>query len=170
MERSETTMRAIVPVTAGIAVMAVLGVVLAARGGSVPRSPSFAGTWALNVTKSTYRPGPGPQSAVLNVEYEGATRHSSLATVANDGEMVTSEYVATEDGKDYPIKGSPNADTISLRRVAPGTIERIDKRRGQVVMILTLRLSQDGRTMNITQQGVTASGDMVSNTMVYERR
>jgi hypothetical protein len=24
--------------------------------------------------------------------------------------------------------------------------------------------------MSITQQGVTASGDMVSNTMVYERR
>ena len=163
-------MRAIVPVTAGIAVMALLGVVLVARGNNVPRSHSFAGTWELNVNKSTYRPGPGPKSAVLNVQYDGATRHSSLATVADDGEMARSEYVAAEDGRDYPIKGSPNADTISLRRVAPGTIERIDRRRGQVVMLLTLRLSQDGRTMNITQEGVTASGDMVSNTMVYDRR
>jgi hypothetical protein len=163
-------MRAILPVTAGIAVMALLGVVLAARGGSAPRPYSFAGTWELNVNKSTYRPGPGPKSALLNVEYDGATRHSSLETIADDGDMVRSEYVAVEDGKDYPIKGSPNADTIALRRVAPGTIERIDKRRGQVVMLLTLRLSQDGRSMNITQQGVTASGDMVSNTMIYERR
>jgi hypothetical protein len=46
----------------------------------------------------------------------------------------------------------------------------MDKRRGQVVMLVTLRLSQDGKTMNVTQEGVTASGEMVSNTMIYEKR
>jgi hypothetical protein len=96
-------------------------------------------------------------------------RHSVLETVAADGEMVRTEYAATEDGKDYPINGSPNADTIRLRRVGPGTIERVDKRRDHVVMLLTLRLSQDGRAMKVTQEGVTASGDMVSNTMMYEK-
>ena len=162
-------MRAIFPVSAAIAVMALLGVVLAARGGVAPTTPSFSGTWQLNVNKSTYRPGPGPASAQLSVEYSGATRHSVHESVAG-GEKVRTEYVAAEDGRDYPLKGSPNADTISLRRIGPGTIERVDKRRGQVVMLLTLRLSQDGKTMNVTQEGVTASGDMVSNTMVYEKR
>jgi hypothetical protein len=163
-------MRAIFPVTAGIAATALLGIGLTARGAVAPKSPSFAGTWQLSVNKSTYRPGPAPTSALLKVEYNGATRHSVLETVATDGEMTRTEYAAAEDGKDYPITGSPNADTIRLRRAAPGTIERVDKRRGHVVMLLTLRLSQDGRTMTVTQEGVTASGDMVSNTMVYEKR
>ena len=163
-------MRPIIPVTAAVAVAALLGVGLTARGAVAPKSPSFAGTWQLDVDQSTYRPGPAPTSAVLRVEYNGATRHSVLETMAADGEMVRTEYAAAENGRDYPISGSPNADTIRLRRVAPGTIERVDKRRGHVVMLLTLRLSQDGKTMKVTQEGVTASGDMVSNTMVYEKR
>ena len=163
-------MRPIFPVTAGLTVIALLGVVLAARGAVAPKTPSFAGTWQLNINQSTYRPGPAPTSAVLKVEYKGPTRHSVLETIAADGEMVRTEYVAAEDGKDHPITGSPNADTINLRRIGPGTIERIDKRRGQVVMLLALRLSQDGETLKVTQEGVTASGDMVSNTMVYDKR
>ena len=106
-------MRPIIPVTAAIAVTALLGVGLTARGVVAPKSPSFAGTWQLDVDQSTYRPGPGPTSAVLRVDYSGATRHSVLETVAADGEMVRTEYAAAENGQDYPISGSPNAPTPS---------------------------------------------------------
>ena len=153
-----------------LALIAVLGIVLAGRDGVAQKSPSFAGTWQLNVKKSTYKPGPAPQSGLLNVDYKGAMRHSVLETVAHNGDKTRTEYVAAEDGKDYPIKGTPNADTVALRRSSPTMIERTDKRRGQVVMVLTLRVSADSRTLTVTQKGVTASGDMVANTMIYERR
>ena len=152
-----------------LALITLIGIVLGSAGG-VAQQPSFAGTWHLNVAKSTYRPGPAPKSGVLNVQYKGTTRHSVLDTIAANGDKVRTEYAAVENGQDYPLKGSPNADTVSLRRSSPGTIERVDKRQGQTVMFLVLRLSQDGKTMTVTQQGVTASGDKVSNTIVYEKR
>lgn len=163
-------MRATFPLTAGLALLISVGVAIAARSGTSDKPPTFDGTWQLNVGRSTYRPGPGPQKALLNVTYENGMRHSVLETVAADGDMVRTEYRAAEDGRDYPLKGSPNADTVSLRRSGPSTIERIDKRGGQPVMVLTLRLSQDGKTVNVTQKGVTASGDTVSNVMVYEKQ
>jgi hypothetical protein len=163
-------MRATFPLTAGFASLVFVGVLIAARAGTSEKSPTFAGAWNLNVPMSTYRPGPAPKSAVLSVKYNKGTRHSLLETVTHDGEMVRTEYQAVEDGKDYPLTGSPNADTVSLRRPSPGTIERIDKRGGQVVMVLTLRLSQDGDTLTVTQKGVTGSGDTVSNVMIYDRQ
>ena len=169
-KRKVFTMRAIFAIAVGLTLTVVSVVALAARGSVATPPASFAGTWHLNVSKSTYRPGPGPMSATLNVGYEGVMRHSVLNTIARDGERIRTEYVASEDGRDYAIHGSPNADTIALRRTSPGTIERTDKRRGEVVMLLTLRLSQDGRSMTVTQRGVTAAGDMVSNTMVYDKR
>ena len=170
-QRKVITMRAIYTVAIGLTLTVVSVVALAAARGSVaPQPVSFAGTWQLNVNKSTYRPGPGPKSATLSVGYEGIKRHSVLNTIAQDGDTIRTEYVASEDGRDYAIKGSPNADTVALRRTSPGTIERTDKRRGEVVMLLTLRLSQDGKSMTVRQQGVTAAGDMVANTMVYDKR
>jgi hypothetical protein len=163
-------MRSRPSLTLRFALIVFLGVALADRDGHAQQSPSFAGTWQLNVKKSTYKPGPAPKSGLLKVEYKGAMRHSTLETIAQDGGTTRTEYVAAEDGKDYPLKGSPNADTVALRRSSPGTIERTDKRRGQPVMVLTLRLSPDGKTMTVTQKGVTASGDTVFNTIVYEKR
>jgi hypothetical protein len=133
-----------------------------------PSNPSV-GTWHLNVSKSSYKPGPPPRSAVLTVDYMADTRSSVLETVTADGQTVRSAYAAKEDGKDYPYTG-PNADTVSLRRTSPNTIERTDKRSGQVVMLVVVRLSTDGRTLTVTQKGVTGPGDMLSNTMVYEKR
>ena len=131
---------------------------------------AFIGTWQLNVPKSTYRPGPKPKSGVLKVEYSGNMRKSVFDSVTADGSQMRSEYAAPEDGKDYPLKGNPNADMLALRRVAPGTIARIDKRRGQVVMVMMLRLSGDGKTMTVTQEGVTGAGEMVNNTLLFEKR
>jgi hypothetical protein len=133
-------------------------------------SGSFAGTWRINVAKSRYSPGPPPRSGTLRVTYNGARRTSVLDTVLADGTQMRSQYEAAADGKDYPIKGSPNADAISLRQTGSTTIERTDKRNGQVVMLTTMRLSNDGKTMTVTQKGRTATGDMVDNTIVYERQ
>jgi hypothetical protein len=137
---------------------------------SAQTATGFTGTWSLSVAKSKYQPGPSPKSAVLRVEQIGNRRKSTLETVTADGGRTRSEYVATLDGKDYPLTGSANADTVSLRQAGPSTIERTDKRKGQVVMLMIMRLSADGKLFTVTQKGITASGDMVNNSIVYERQ
>jgi len=46
-------------------------------------------------------------------------------------------YTANFDGKDYPLAGVPNADTVSLKRIDTRTTERTDKKDGKVVQTLT---------------------------------
>jgi hypothetical protein len=68
------------------------------------------------------------------------------------------------------LTGSINADTVSLRQTSPIRIERTDKRKGHVVMVITMSLLLDGKVLIVTQKGITAAGDMVDNTMAYDRQ
>jgi hypothetical protein len=156
--------------SSGILAAPSLLITLLIAGAGFAQTNQFVGTWQLNVAKSSYQPGPAPKTGVLNVEYKGNLRHSVLETVDAIGQRGRTEYSAPEDGKDYPLRGSPNADTVSLRRTAPGTIERTDKRRNEVVFVTVIRLSPDAKTMTVTQKGVTPAGEMVSNTMTFEKK
>ena len=130
----------------------------------------FSGTWRLNLAKSRYMPGPNPKSGILNVEQVGNNRKSVVQTVAPDGSTDRSEYSAPIDGRDYPLKGSASADTLSLRQVNANTIERTDKRRGMIVMVHTIQLSPDRRTLTVHVKGVTGAGDHVDNLMVWDKQ
>lgn len=154
----------VVLVSVYLGVVALAGVSLLAQG------QPFAGSWQLNVSKSKYTPGPAPKSSVVKVEYIGDTRRSIVDSVTAAGQRTRVEYSAASDGKDYPIKGSPDADTVSLKRVDANTIERTDKRSGKVVITLLIRLSADGKTMTVTQKGTNAQGQRVDNTLVYEKQ
>ena len=74
----------------------------------------FAGTRQLNVNASKFMSGPALKSSVVQVEYLGETRRSIVDAVTAEGQKVRTEYSAPADGKDYPIMGSPDADTVSL--------------------------------------------------------
>ena len=59
-------------------------------------------------------------------------------------------------------------DTVSLKRVDAGTVERMGKVRGQVVETRTRTVSADGRTMTITTKG-TNNGVPYQSVQVFER-
>jgi hypothetical protein len=60
------------------------------------------------------------------------------------------------DGKDYPLKGSPIADTVSLERPDALTTLRTDKK--------------DGKTFTVAINGVNAKGEPFNNMLVFERQ
>jgi hypothetical protein len=74
------------------------------------------GTWKLNVAKSKFSPGPPPQSATVTYEESGRGVKRTGEAVSADGTKTSFEYTAQYDGKDYPITGNPNADTVALKR------------------------------------------------------
>jgi hypothetical protein len=89
--------------------------------------------------------------------------------INTNGTRVVTEYTAAFDGTDYPIKGSPVANTVSLKRIDARTTERVDKKDGHIVLVYKRVVSDDGKTMTVTVNGVNAQGQQVSNVVVFER-
>jgi hypothetical protein len=120
-----------------LGVVVTLGVVLGAGLVRVSAQASDAriGTWKLNVEKSKYSPGPAPQSQTLKVEAAGEGEKATTEGVNAAGTPTMTQYTANYDGKDYPLTGSQNADTVSLKRIDARTTERTDKKGDKVRVI-----------------------------------
>ena len=127
------------------------------------------GTWQLNIAKSTYKPGPAPKSQTVRVEPSGQGERVRSEAVNINGTRVVTEYTAAFDGTDYPLKGSPVANAVSLKRIDARTTERVDKKDGHIVLVYKRVVSDDGKTMTVTVNGVNAQGQQVSNVVVFER-
>jgi hypothetical protein len=123
------------------------------------------------VTKSKYSPGPPPQSNTLKIEAAGPQGEKVTTEGVNaEGGRIATQYTANYDGKDYPLTGSQNADTVSLKRIDARTTERTDKKDGKVVSTLVRVVSADGKTMTVTVKGTNAQGQTVNNVAVWEKQ
>ena len=127
------------------------------------------GTWRLNVSKTTMSPGPKPVSSTVTIEAsDGGIKQVTEQSLGLGASK--SEFTARFDGKDYPIRGNPNADVIALKRVDDRSYEVIGKKGGKVTITSRVTLSADGKTRTVVQTGVDAKGQKVINTMVYDRK
>ena len=75
------------------------------------------------------------------------------------------------DGTEVPyLAGTHVRDTVALRRIDGNTLERIDKKAGEVVGVLSVVFSDDGRTRTMTANGVNAQGKFVHNVVLWEKQ
>ena len=130
----------------------------------------WMGTWKLNLEKSTYSPGPPPQSQTLRFEKaKDAIRLLSYGMNA-EGKPMRSEYTSMSDGKDVPWTGNPNADTASPRRIDAHTYENVWKKDGKATITSRGVVSADGKTLTVTQTGTDVQGRAVNTVTVYDRQ
>lgn len=148
----------------------VLFAVVATTGAAGQARDPRTGTWILNVAKSSYKPGPAPRSQTVKIEPSGQGEHVRSEARNANGTRVVTEYTAAFDGTDYPLKGSPVANAVVLKRIDARTTERFDKKDGHVVLVYRRVVSPDGKTMTVTVNGVNAQGQQVSNVVVFERQ
>jgi hypothetical protein len=155
-----------------LGVVVTLGVVFGAGlvRVSAQASDPRIGTWKLNVEKSKFSPGPAPQSQTVKVEAAGEGEKAITEGVNAAGAAIRTEYTAKYDGKDYPLTGSQNADTVSLKRIDARTTVRTDKKGEKEVATLTRVVSEDGKTMTVTVKGTNAQGQAVDNVAVYDKQ
>ena len=114
-----------------------------------------AGSWTLNVAKSTYTPGPAPKSQTLKIEAWGADGLTYAADgIAADDKPTHSEFQAKFDGKDYDAN----------------TLEATLKRKGEATITANVVVSPDGKTRTVTQTGKDAQGRPVNIVSVYEKQ
>ena len=129
------------------------------------------GTWRLNVAKSKYAPGPPPVSETRVYETFGAGGvKATFNREEPGGKKVTINYSAMYDGKDYPYTGSPDADTIALKRVDRNTTEATLKKNGKVTLTTRAVVAPDGKTRTLTTTGTNAQGQKVNNVVVFEKQ
>jgi hypothetical protein len=128
------------------------------------------GTWTLNLAKSTFHPGPAPQSMIRRFEKTDDGIKYTSDTVDAAGKSIHVEYIANFDGGDYPLVGSRQAETIALKRVDAYTLEVTQKRNGKVVIIGTRVISKDGRIATVKNKGTDADGQAIDNVLVFEKR
>jgi len=155
-----------------LGVIVTLGVVLGASlvRVSAQASNPRSGTWKLNVEKSKYDPGPAPQSNTMKIEASGEGEKATTEGVNAAGTATMTQYTAQYDGKDSPMTGSQNADTVSLKRIDARTMERTDKKGEKVVATSTRVVSEDGKTMTVTTTGTNAQGQAMNNVTVWEKQ
>lgn len=147
-----------------------LGVSVFLAGAAFAQADPQVGVWKLNVAKSKFSPGPAPTSATTTIEAAGAGTKVVVDQVMADGTKRHWEFTANYDGKDTPMTGNTDADTVARTRINDTTVQSTSKKGGKVVTTQTSVVSKDGKTRTVTTKGVNASGQVVNNVAVYEKQ
>ena len=152
-----------------VAVLAVCLFVMSSLSGFAQTDP-FIGTWKLNLAKSKFSPGPPPKSQTVTYEAVGEGVKLTVKLTDAEGKIVENQSTANYDGKDYPVTGIPDWDTIARKRIDAYKMEITHKKAGKVVSTATNVVSKDGKTRTLTEKGVNAKGEKISNIEVYDRQ
>ena len=150
-----------------------LGTMLGAGGATVwaaDAPDAIIGTWTLNVAKSTFTPGPAPKSQTRTYAQSAQGVAMTFNGVAADGSPVSGQSTFNYDGKDYPITGSPDYDTLSLKRVNGSTVKAVLKLSGKVVGSTTRSISAHGKVMTLSTKGTSAKGTPYDFVTVFDKQ
>ena len=152
------------------ATRAVLALMLLACGSLAYADSAWDGTWQLNVAKSKFEPGPPLKSQTRTIKTEGDKQTQTIETVAADGKSTRSRSTYSMDGKDYPITGSAEFDSLAAKKVDESTIDATLKRAGKAVATTSRTLSKDKKTMTVTTKGTNRAGQAMNNVLVFDRQ
>jgi hypothetical protein len=127
------------------------------------------GTWKLNEAKSKFPPG-APKNHTVVYEAAGDKTKVTVDGVDGEGKPTHNEWTGLFDGKDYPLKGDPTADTRSYKKIDDHTTELTNKKDGKVVATGKIVISADGKSRTVTVSGTDPKGKKVTSTAVYDKQ
>jgi hypothetical protein len=142
---------------------------LSAAQPQVSSADRVLGTWVLVVEKSKYDPGPALKSQTRTYQAHPLGIKATIKTVYASGNSAGLQYTADYDTVEYPVLGSVDSETITLRRVDEFTAEASHGHAGKVIGTAKRVISSDGKTMTITYRGIS-EGKEINNVSVYEYR
>ena len=130
---------------------------------------AIMGTWTHDPHKSRFSPGPAPRSHIRTYEPVGKGYKLTVEGIDGEGHQISWHYTANYDGKDYPVTGSDEVDTIALRQFDDRFTLGIFKKEGREVGLYARSLSEDGTRLTITTSGVSG-GKPYYDVTVYHRQ
>lgn len=130
----------------------------------------IVGTWTLNTAKSKFTPGPAPRSQTRTYTQTAQGTAMTFSGVAADGSPMSGHSTFKYDGKDYPITGSPDYDTLSLKRLNGSSVRSDLKKAGKVVGTTIRSISAHGKVLTLSTKGKNAQGAAFDFVAVYDRK
>ncbi len=153
--------------TATLATVALTASVTAVA--QAPTSPTI-GTWALNLAKSRYNPGPAPKSETRTYEAKAVGIRETIQVETADGSSYTETSIYRENGKPYAMNGTTDIDTHEVTRVSSRETRITWMRAGKVVGHATNIISSDGKVMTQTRTLINGAGQRLQDVRVYDRQ
>jgi hypothetical protein len=130
---------------------------------------AWAGTWTLNLSKSTYELSAMPKSSVSKLEPAEDVWNLTQDVVDSQGRATHTTIRAKFDGKDYPVEGIEGV-TYAMTRIDDHTYDLVTKRDGAILTTTRSVVSPDGKTRTSTTTGRNAQGQTAKNVAVYDRQ
>ena len=90
--------------------------------------------------------------------------------IDSQGKPVRSRFTAKYDGKDYPVTGNPDADTIAVTRTGPYSGRSTLKKDGKVVQQTIRTVSKDGKTLTLANRGTNSKGAKIDQDLVFDKQ
>src|SRR4029453_10932461 len=153
------------------ALVVLAGIVVVFVAGTNAQAPKeLEGSWKLNAAKSQFSPGPPPKSMTVTYSAVGPEGMKIVVDITPaTGPAQHWEMAAHYDGKEYPVKGNPNADSVSVKMVDKLTGESTFKKGGKITATNTRTISADGKMLTVTSKGVTEDGKPRNDVQVFEK-
>jgi hypothetical protein len=152
------------------AVIALIAVAGRASVASAADSDPVVGTWQLNASKSTFSAGPAIRNQTRTYSQSGDKITLVMTTTGADGKEVTTHTTYQLNGKDFPVRGTPDYDSLSAKRVDNNTAEFTLKKAGKEIGITSRTVSKDGKTLTAKTNVTTAAGEKSENVLVFDRK
>ena len=128
------------------------------------------GVWKLNVAKSTFRNNATPPKwRTLKIYAEDGGVRTEADGEDAQGKPFHARYSLKYDGKEYPLKGNPEADTITARKINDHIFERTNLKDGKLVVTIRTVISEDGKTRTVYWKGTNKNGKPETWTEIFER-
>jgi hypothetical protein len=130
----------------------------------------LVGSWLLNLGESKLGSQPVPTNQVRTYTQTPDGLEVIIKGENAVGEADVFESTFKYDGKDYPATGSPDFDTIAVRRLSDLVIHGVLKRDGRIVGHVTLVESKDGQMLTVSERLRGPKGEVLHEVLVYDRQ
>jgi hypothetical protein len=128
----------------------------------------FSGTWTLNTAKSHFT-GPAPKSSTANVQADDQNFKLKQEFVGDTGQTSNISVDAKFDGKDYPVTGDPDTDSMAIKRVSDHELKITYKKAGQLTGKSVVTVSKDGKTTTLKFTDYKDGKPIGSGSAVYDK-
>ena len=150
-----------------IAAIALLGTLFV--GANAFAADAVVGSWKLNVAMSKFS-GPAPMSGtrVYTESADGTTLDQKM--VGADGKEMSMHTAIKYDGKNHPVTGNPDADTVAGKVLDAHTTHFTMKKGGKAVGTVHRVVAMDGKTLTVNNKGKHADGKAYDDTLVFDKQ
>jgi hypothetical protein len=131
---------------------------------------NWVGSWKLNAAKSTFTSDSVIRAQTLKFEATPAGIQLTSEGTDPQGKPMQGAYTSKFDGTDVAWTGNPLADMASPKRIDENSYENVWKNGGKATMMAKVVVSQDSKTLTVTQTPTGTQGGAAGSVAVYDRQ